>query len=822
MKLVILEEGADLDALSSAYGVLLLYPDAYLLKPTSLSQKASLVFKEKRDKFRVVESLPERFQLILVDTHHVEEILQSIGPDKVEEVWVYDHHPTEKIYPGEIQPVGSTTTLIVEEILRKGVQITPEDATLLALGIYEDTGNLTYEGTTYRDAMALAWLLQKGASLREIRRYTQEFLSREHLEILYKNLHSVEHLFIGDKKVSVLLLKGEEYTPGIVPLVYRLEDIRDSSAFFVLVEAGSRVYLLGRSIKGDLDVSHVLEKFGGGGHSFAGAVKLEDISAERMKALLVSILKGEWVPLRVRDIMSTPPFVLHKDTPIQLALAELSERNFAGAPVVDDMGKLVGVIYKKTLLKAVKLFPDKPVSEFMILDFHTLSPDDFVWKTEKILSTFGEKLIPVVEGDNLVGVVTRLDLIHTISRQIDTLKPYQKRLQLPEHLKELAERTGQMCKELGFRCYLVGGVVRDLLLGKRVWDIDFVVEGDAIKLAQRLAQYYNVNLHPFPQFGTVHLKIKDIKVELATTRRETYPHPGAYPVVEPASLKEDLLRRDFTINAMAVSVMEEDFGTLIDYFGGLRDLKEGLIRILHPMSFVEDPVRILRALRFAGRFGFKLSKSTEKALLHAVSGGFLSKAPVGRLMNELRLALREERFIEILYLYKKYGVLQHLLPDIILSQDLLDRLETLRDVVVWHRMEHQQRDNVDYSWLYLILLLSHVSSDTALKILKDINAPSWVHQVYHLWRKDKKRVVQTLKEAQRPSEVYRTLKGFPVAFHLLLMTEQEVSKKILLYLDKLRFVKVSPHEFQGLKGKELGEAIEREKMKIMDQSFKIN
>jgi len=688
-KVIILEEGADLDALSCAYGLLLLYEDAYLLRPSYLSKRASEVLSSFSDRFRTLEELPEKFDLLLVDSHNYEEYLKSFG-DRIRDIYIYDHHPkAPKGFKGKVDSVGSCTTLVVEELMEKEIEIDSLSATLLAFGIYEDTGMLTYEGTTYRDAKAIAWLLERGLNLSLLRKSLSGGISKEEIDLLSKHMVSLESLYVDGKKISLVVLRMEEYKPDILSLLYELKEIKESSAFFVIVEAGGKSYLFGRSIRGEFDVSAVLESFGGGGHEFASAGKFEGVPAERLKGLLEALLKGEKVPLKVKEIMSYPPFLIHEDMDVDLALLELSQRNYAGAPVIDDRGRLVGIVYKKNLLKAQRHGIKGKVKDFMVEEFHTLELEDFIWKAEEILSKYGEKLIPVVEKDRVVGVITRMDLLHAYRRHIQGLRAIEKKISIPEDIRGLLEEIGQEAKGLGYKVYLVGGVVRDLLMRKRIWDLDLVVEGDAIALACKLGEKWQVNCHTFQEFGTAHMKYKDYKLEFATTRRETYPHPGSYPVVEWATLKEDLLRRDFTINAMALSLNPEDFGTLIDYFGGLRDLKDGIIRVLHPMSFVEDPVRILRALRFAGRFGFKLSKGTEKLLKKAVSLGLLKKAPRGRILNELRLALREERLLEILRLYKRYGILEQIIEGFVFKPDMENLLEKLKDIVSWHKIGHQ-------------------------------------------------------------------------------------------------------------------------------------
>lgn len=809
-KVIILEEGADLDALSCAYGLLLLYEDAYLLRPSYLSKRASEVLSSFSDRFRTPEELPEKFDLLLVDSHNYEEYLKSFG-DRIRDIYIYDHHPkAPKGFKGKVDSVGSCTTLVVEELMEKEIEIDSLSATLLAFGIYEDTGMLTYEGTTYRDAKAIAWLLERGLNLSLLRKSLSGGISKEEIDLLSKHMVSLESLYVDGKKISLVVLRMEEYKPDILSLLYELKEIKESSAFFVIVEAGGKSYLFGRSIRGEFDVSAVLESFGGGGHEFASAGKFEGVPAERLKGLLEALLKGEKVPLKVKEIMSYPPFLIHEDMDVDLALLELSQRNYAGAPVIDDRGRLVGIVYKKNLLKAQRHGIKGKVKDFMVEEFHTLELEDFIWKAEEILSEYGEKLIPVVEKDRVVGVITRMDLLHAYRRHIQGLRAIEKKISIPEDIRGLLEEIGQEAKGLGYKVYLVGGVVRDLLMRKRIWDLDLVVEGDAIALACKLGEKWQVNCHTFQEFGTAHMKYKDYKLEFATTRRETYPHPGSYPVVEWATLKEDLLRRDFTINAMALSLNPEDFGTLIDYFGGLRDLKDGIIRVLHPMSFVEDPVRILRALRFAGRFGFKLSKGTEKLLKKAVSLGLLKKAPRGRILNELRLALREERLLEILRLYKRYGILEQIIEGFVFKPDMENLLEKLKDIVSWHKIEFPQ-EALDYGWVFLLLLLKDTNGED---LLKDISAPSWVRESYKLMKENLHNLISKLQKAQRPSEIYLLLKGKPTALLLILMLYQK--EKVKLYMERLRFIKVDVERFKHLKGKELGEAIEMERLRLID------
>ncbi|MEN3027933.1 MAG: hypothetical protein ABDH29_01630 [Aquificaceae bacterium] len=229
------------------------------------------------------------------------------------------------------------------------------------------------------------------------------------------------------------------------------------------------------------------------------------------------------------------------------------------------------------------------------------------------------------------------------------------------------------------------------------------------------------------------------------------------------------------------------------------------------MSFVEDPVRVLRALRFAGRFGFKLSKGTEKLLKNAVELELLKRSPRGRVLNELRLALREEKLLEILRLYRKYHILEQVVEGFSFSPQLENLLERLKEIVSWHRIEFPH-EVIDYGWVFLLLLIKDTKEGE--DFLREISAPAWVRESYRLMKEQLHRVLSSLQRAQKNSEVYLVLRGKPLAFLLLLMLFQK--EKVRLYMEKLRRVKVDPQKFRELKGRALGDAIEGEKLRLMD------
>ena len=231
---------------------------------------------------------------------------------------------------------------------------------------------------------------------------------------------------------------------------------------------------------------------------------------------------------------------------------------------------------------------------------------------------------------------------------------------LPEEALALVREAGALAAARCVELYLVGGVVRDLLLGRASSDLDLVVEGDAIGLAEALAKQAGGKLVLHRRFGTAKVRLVRQAVDLAMARAEAYARPGALPTVRPGSLHDDLARRDFTINAMALRLSPDGRGELVDPFGGRKDLEEGLIRILHDASFIDDATRMLRAVRYEQRFGFHLEPSTEKLLRR--NAGMLDTISGDRQRHELDLMLKEERPEKALRRAGELGLLARVHP----------------------------------------------------------------------------------------------------------------------------------------------------------------
>jgi tRNA nucleotidyltransferase (CCA-adding enzyme) len=277
---------------------------------------------------------------------------------------------------------------------------------------------------------------------------------------------------------------------------------------------------------------------------------------------------------------------------------------------------------------------------------------------------------------------------------------------LPQELVNLSKKVVNLAINRNQKLYLVGGVVRDLLLGVPNLDLDFVVEGDAISLAKEFAEAVNGKLTTHPMFNTAAVKLDKLKVDFAMARTETYAKPSALPTVKPGTLKTDLFRRDFTINAMAICLSPPEYGELVDLYGGLDDLQNKLIRVLHEKSFIDDATRIWRAIRYEQRLGFQIEPGTLKLLKRDV---VLLKTVGGyRLRRELELALSEKEPEEILVKADKLRALKELNTSLKADKWLVEKFQEARKST-------PDKVNPD---IYLVLLTCRLSEDEMAQIIK--------------------------------------------------------------------------------------------------------
>ena len=297
------------------------------------------------------------------------------------------------------------------------------------------------------------------------------------------------------------------------------------------------------------------------------------------------------------------------------------------------------------------------------------------------------------------------------------MKEYLKKLS--KEIKDLICLAGNTADKNNMRAYLVGGFVRDLILEVDNLDLDIVVEGDGIKFAEKLSAHLGVKLIRHKRFGTATIMVKPhLKLDIASVRSETYPHPASLPVVKPGNLKDDLFRRDFTVNAMAISINCSDFGTLVDYFSGRSDLSAEKIRVLHDLSFIDDPTRILRGIRFEQRYDFKIEPHTLNLLKNAVKQKLLGKVNPQRTRDELILMFKEkEQAKEIKRLNKLVGF-DFISSKISVSLRTYNLLDFTQKEINWFKETYPRHRRLDVWLIYFMALIDKLSVTEAQELCK--------------------------------------------------------------------------------------------------------
>lgn len=672
-EVIVTHSNTDFDGFAASIAAAKLYPEAKICFPGSLNRNVREFYNLHADEIDAVDTsmvdLDSVRRLIIVDTVHCNRLgeFEALCDREGVEVVVFDHHrlgaASER--PGFVSPEnyvlsedGSLVTTMLKIIHDRQMEISPREATVFALGIHEDTGSLTFPTTTTRDAEALAVCMRLGASQSFIGKYLHNPVSEEQMELMLTLVDNLEPVTVGDVDVFFAAVSIPRYIEGLSVVAHKIMDITDCQALIVAVEMEDRTFVVGRSKSRLLDVARALAPVGGGGHSQAASAIVRDKSLDETRKIIVDNLPAIIEePLRARDIMSRPVHFVDIDMSIGEALSFCRRYGHSGISVSDG-GLLAGIVARKDLDKAVAhKLRHAPVKGVMSRGVRTVTEDTTVHELRRLMAgsdvgrfpvtsaSFGEaEAIPVAAVN---GIVTRTDVLrtlHEVSREesfesIDAIEvSFRDRLSNKQELTVLLEAVQRLSP--GFRgVYLVGGFVRDLVIGEANYDVDIAVEGDGIEFARQLAAELGGRVRAHTKFQTAVVILDAVKpglrVDVATTRTEFYDYPAALPTVEHSSIKRDLYRRDFTINAMAVSLAAPDFGRLLDFFNGLEDIERRVIRVLHNLSFIEDPTRIFRAIRYENRLGFRMNAHTLELARGCVEMNLVGDLSSARLRDEL-------------------------------------------------------------------------------------------------------------------------------------------------------------------------------------------
>ena len=667
MKVITSHMGNDFDSLASMVAAQKLYPDAKLCLSGSAGRTVREFLKKNASHWTVLPPRKVKFDeitmLIVVDARSRSRIgpFASLLGKKSIAVHVYDHHPpSNDDIDGEflaIEPVGACTTLMVEILLEKRIPISPHEATLFATGIYEDTGGLTFSGVTARDFAAVSRLKEIGGDIASIPSFIEMTFSAPERRILDALVENAWVRFVNGAKAVFSAVSAPSYVDGLSLFVHRLRDYFDADIAIAAVKMDTRTYLVGRSSEEVLDMAAFLTPLGGGGHPQAASVTLHNAKPLPLVREMEHLLKDAVKPsLTAGDIMTSPVMAVPPDSLVDDAYRTMLRYGHSALPVVKGKN-ILGLITRKDLDKAhLHGFGKTLIREFMTEGVITVPCDASIREAHRILATHSIGRLPVVDGRRIVGIITRTDLVKALyplslpkeERETTSELPWMEDIaplldeQLPPEQNTILALLGERAEKLGMRAYIVGGIVRDLLLRRENLDLDIVVEGDAIRFLKSFEKDgYRVSVHERYKTGTITFS-GGVKVDVATARREFYEFPVAQPKVFSDSLKHDLYRRDFTVNAMAVSINQSTRGVLVDYFGGRMDLRRKMLKVLHNLSFVEDPTRVIRGVRLEQRLGLTMEDNTLRLIRSCIRGGLLVRLSGFRLRSELELSFREK------------------------------------------------------------------------------------------------------------------------------------------------------------------------------------
>lgn len=674
MRLIVTHEQPDFDALASLALAKLLFPGAEATVQGGIGPSQQGFLKLYRDVLDLLDAddidLDQVSELIVVDTADRTRIRPFDALIGRVPVTLYDHHPLpDDAIPagrGITERVGATATLLTRELAATSTPIPAAIASLGLLGIHEDTGNLSYDMTTPDDYRAGAYLLANGANLALARRFAHDSLSPEQQE-LNTTLHAnARTTTVAGRQVVTAAFEYPLYVSGVSGLVSDLLEIHGSEAAMVAVRMDGKTLVIARSNERFDSAAALAEAIGGAGHPGAAFGKTDLDPEQALHAAIASLARHATPLPTAGEIMTRAVKTVRDHASVAETQAELLLHGHNGMPVLDRHGEVVGIISRRDIDRALRHGLGRSrVSGFMSRAVVTAGEAATVPELEELVLNHNIGRIPITRarpegGAELVGIVTRADLISARHRPESAPGEVAELIsRLPPRAREVVSQTQRLAGDA--RLYLVGGTVRDLLIGAGSKDIDLVVEGDqAERLAGRLQQNLGGTLAAHVDFGTSTLALEDgPTIDIATAREEVYAHPGALPEVSPSSLRQDLARRDFTVNAIALRLQPEP-QELIDPYGGRRDLVRKQLRILHPLSFVEDPTRLLRGARLAGRLAFDFAADTANKARAALEEGVTERVSRSRLRAELELTLSEQRVAPAIELLESLGALRQM------------------------------------------------------------------------------------------------------------------------------------------------------------------
>ncbi|HQJ56906.1 MAG TPA: CBS domain-containing protein [Caldisericia bacterium] len=813
MNLIVTHSTADFDALASLVLAGKIFSNSICLIP-SFSSSVYSFFSLYGNLFENLKNLKDIDlskidRVIMVDTQYPDRVtgLKEFIENHPKVLIIDHHYPDEEVKINAkriVKEVGATVSILTHMIKKKNIDIKPLEASLFALGIYEDTGNLLFITTKPYDIEALSFIYNYGVDLKIVHKYLITYLTDTQKKIFEKILANLKVVEINGYKIGISMVKICEYTEGVGFLVHKVLELFDLEAIFSILILDKKTIIIGRSRTEDINVKKILSFFGGGGHKTAASANFDTLKKTNVYDKLIKLIKNNVkIKIYAKDIMSTPVKTIDIDSSLEEAKNIMLRFNFSGLPVTKN-GKIIGIVTRSEISKVELLgLTNFKVKDFMIEKFIFVTPDTSLEDIEKIMVEKNIGRIPVIVKGKVVGIITRSDILRGIYLKNERIEPCKVEASKINKILEnnlsnktlsLIKKIGRVADEMKINAYLVGGFVRDTLLNLESKDIDVVIEGDSILFSQELKKILKTNIHIYPDFKTATLNIDDLRIDIASSRREYYKEPASLPRVEMGgNIKDDLLRRDFTINTLAICINKNCFGNLIDLLNGFKDLEEKKIRVLHNLSFIDDPTRILRAVRYSVKLNFKIEKETKNLIKNTIKTGLFTDAKNTRIKEELFTILNDEKIaLKGLKLLKSLGGLKLIHRKLLLTNETIQKIEFSLNII-----PELNKNNIVYDLdsILFFMLITELNDYNRKEIIERWNLKKdfMKNENFYL---DK---IEELKNCSSKYEIFNCLKNLNLEelIYLLYLSEDKEKEKIKEFIFKLSNLKIK------LKGKDL-------------------
>ncbi|MDN5278100.1 MAG: hypothetical protein PWR01_2065 [Clostridiales bacterium] len=813
IELIAFAHDADLDSLGAARCILAANPAAQILHPVRLRQNAWELAR-KQDWFKTINFRDLDFNR--VSTVHLIGInLSRHNPELVDQLsrrtlrcFLYTNRKSRLPFKSETRfsRTCSLTSHLLSLSFKRGLNFDKEDFYLFTMAITEKTWAGLAAKVTGLDLEMLAKLRRQNLSPRKIANSVILGLREGQIGLYQSMLKNIEDIHPGNWPISLICINTSGQVQDIEPVVDAVWSDISPPIMVICLTSGKFSRVWARSSLSEIDLAEVFKDFrpkiNRNWVNFNFGSNGYQLNSKIIKDYLYRFLPPD---LTAEKIMSVSPQCIDWNSTVKEAMDAMLKFNIMSLVVLKDH-EFAGLITRRDLDRAVQMeLLDEAIGHYLPTSAPSVGPSTPVRVLKNIMVRFNLTRLPVIKEGKAIGIITARELLRALPDHLPLPPDFlplaeQAVLPSPASIEDIIKRVfslrvfhilskiGKTAATRNLNVFAVGGFVRDLLMESPNLDIDVVVIGDAIPFAKALSEEFNCDFKVFDRFHTARIYLEDMKIDFSSSRIEHYSDPGALPQIEFSGLSNDLFRRDFSINALALSLNPDSFLSLKDFFGGYSDLVQKKIRILHSFSFIEDPTRLFRAIRFAQRFNFSLEKDTRRAFDLAIHRGCTQKLSKKRIGSEISRCLNENRphkMVEELFNAGLMQALSHELKDISM---IPGRFRLVKGLVKRFRVIEE---NIDEEAILWAGLLSAISSEQAGAILDSIGTPHSRRVLVISALKGLEEVPKKIASIDFNDNValFHLLNDFPIEALLAMMAfslEKHNSKKILHFIIELR------------------------------------